>query len=200
MTNIYFIRHAESDYSIRESRVRPLTEKGLADCSLVTELLSNKDVDIVLSSPYKRAVDTLRDFADTYSFEIHTVEGFCEIRSDSSYLVRTIDFSTYMKSLWTDFNYRLGDGESLAECQRRNITALENVLARHKEKNIVIGTHGIALSTIINHYDAAFGYEGFMEMAFIFPWVVKMSFEKNICVGIETIDLPVSAKVRALSN
>jgi len=189
MTHIYFIRHAESDYSVRESRIRPLTEKGLADCGLVTEFLSNKNIDIVLSSPYKRTMDTLQDFASKFSFEIQVIEDFHEIKSDSGYLVRTVDFSEYMKSLWTDFNYRLGDGESLAECQKRNIAAFKKVLTQYEGKNIVIGTHGIALSSIINYYDNTFEYDNYMAMTDICPWVVKMSFDNDDCMGIEKIDL-----------
>jgi 2,3-bisphosphoglycerate-dependent phosphoglycerate mutase len=189
MTVIYFIRHAESDYSVRESRIRPLTEKGLADCSLVSDFLSERNIDVVLSSPYKRAVDTLDDFIQKNNLEIQIVEGFCEQRSDSGYLARTIDFSVYAKNHWEDFNYRLGNGESFFECQKRNIIALENTLSQYNGKNIAIGTHGIALSTIINYYDNTYGYDDFMTMAFIFPWVVKMSFDNNCCVSIEKIDL-----------
>ncbi|MCL2420494.1 MAG: histidine phosphatase family protein [Defluviitaleaceae bacterium] len=189
MTHIYFIRHAESDYSIRKSSIRPLTEKGLADCSLVTDFLHNKNIDIVLSSPYKRTVDTLQDFTNKYNFEMQTIEDFREMRSDSNYRARAIDFATYMKHLWADFNYRLGDGETLAECQNRNIVALEKVLNEYNGKNIAIGTHGIALSAIVNHYDDTFGYEDFMAMAFVFPWVVKMSFDQINCVKIEKIDI-----------
>ena len=43
---------------------RELTEKGLEDRKLVTEFLWNKNIDLVLSSPYKRSVDTIKDFAD----------------------------------------------------------------------------------------------------------------------------------------
>jgi len=189
MTTVYFIRHAESDYSVRESRIRPLTEKGLNDRRLVTEFLIDKNIDIILSSPYKRTVDTLRDFADEYNLEIQTIEDFCEQKSDSGYLHREVDFSTYMKLHWTDFNYKLSDGESLAECQVRNIAALNKVLTQSKGKNIAIGTHGIALSAIINYYDNEFGYEDFMKMAFVFPWVVRMYFNDDRCVCIEKIDL-----------
>ncbi len=62
-TNVYFIRHAESDNTVRDGRIRPLTPKGLADCSLVTNYLNDKNIDMVFSSPFKRAVDTVSDFA-----------------------------------------------------------------------------------------------------------------------------------------
>jgi len=31
MTNIYFVRHCEPDFSIYEDLIRPLTDKGLKD-------------------------------------------------------------------------------------------------------------------------------------------------------------------------
>jgi len=188
MTTIYFIRHAESDYSVRESRIRPLTEKGMADCRLVTKFLSDKNIDIVLSSPYKRSVDTLKDFANKYKFDILEIEDFHEIKSKFEKIAEE-DFSTVMNSLWSDFNYRKHDGESLAECQSRNIAALEKVLTQHEDKNIVIGTHGIALAAIINYYDNTFHFDDFMHMSFIFPWVVKMTFDGINCTNIEKFDL-----------
>lgn len=31
MTTVYFIRHAESDNTVRDGRIRPLTKKGMCD-------------------------------------------------------------------------------------------------------------------------------------------------------------------------
>ena len=184
MTTIYFIRHAESDYSVRNSRIRPLTEKGMADRSLVTKFLNDKNIDIVLSSPYKRAVDTLADFADKHKFDIYEIEDFHEIKSNAGKIPEE-DFSAIVKRFWLDFNYRIQGGESLAECQKRNIEALEKVLDQHSGKNVAIGTHGIALAAILNYYDSSFGFDEHMQMSFIFPWVVKMMFDKNKCIKIE---------------
>lgn len=64
MTEVYFVRHAEPNYDNHEDTTRELTEKGLKDRALVTEFLRDKEIDCVLSSPYKRAVDTVGDFAD----------------------------------------------------------------------------------------------------------------------------------------
>ena len=48
MTKVYFIRHAEPDYSNHDDLLRPLTEKGMQDRKIVTEYLSNKKIDVVL--------------------------------------------------------------------------------------------------------------------------------------------------------
>ena len=61
MTTVYFMRHAEADNTNPDGRNRPLTEKGLTDCELVTDFLSDKKIGAVISSPYKRAIDTIPD-------------------------------------------------------------------------------------------------------------------------------------------
>jgi 2,3-bisphosphoglycerate-dependent phosphoglycerate mutase len=73
--------------------------------------------------------------------------------------------------------------------QERNIAALHGVLARYEGKTVVIGTHGTALSTIINYYDRAYGFADFMAMLYLLPWAVKMEFDENRCVWTEKIDL-----------
>ena len=81
-TNVYFIRHAEPNYDNHDDMTRELSEKGLKDRVLVTEFLKDKQIDAVLSSPFKRAVDTVRDFAEKSGLEIEVVEDFRERRID----------------------------------------------------------------------------------------------------------------------
>ncbi len=37
MTHLYYVRHAQPDYSVHDDLTRPLTEKGMRDCALVTD-------------------------------------------------------------------------------------------------------------------------------------------------------------------
>ncbi|HHW71346.1 MAG TPA: histidine phosphatase family protein [Clostridiales bacterium] len=78
MTRVYFIRHAKPDVSVRDDLTRPLTEGSLNDCRKVTEFLLDKNITKVFLSPYKRAVDTVKDFADTSGLKINIVEDFRE--------------------------------------------------------------------------------------------------------------------------
>ena len=54
MTTIYFVRHAEPNLSNHDDKSRELSSKGLQDRKLVTEYLKDKEIDLVISSPYKR--------------------------------------------------------------------------------------------------------------------------------------------------
>ena len=187
ITTIYFVRHAESNYDTHDDALRELTKKGMTDRMLVTHYLSDKHIDIVLSSPYKRAVDTITPFADSKGLEIKIVDAFRERKINSEWID---DFTAFSKTQWEDFSYKLSGGESLQEVQTRNITALKAVLLEYPGKNIAIGSHGTALSTIIHFYDHSFGYDDFCEMKHIMPWIVSLMFnEDGKCLEIKKLNL-----------
>ena len=186
MTTIYFVRHAEPNYENHDDISREHSNKGLKDRKLVTDFLMDKQIDIVLSSPYKRAVDTIRDFAEKKGLDITIIEGFKERRVDSGWIE---DFNSFCKKQWEDFRYKLSDGECLEEVQNRNILALSRVLEQHRNKNIVVGSHGTALSTIINYFDKTFGYSDFDKNRYLMPWIVEFTFEDKECINIRKYNL-----------
>ncbi len=186
MTTVYFVRHAQPNYDNHDDLLRELTAKGLEDRKLVTKFLSDKNVDIVLSSPFHRSVDTVRHFADLKGLEIGIVEDFRERRIDSVWIE---DFNGFCKKQWEDFTYKLSDGECLLEVQERNVAALNKVLTEHAGKTIVVGSHGTALSTIVNYYDENFGHAEFEKIRGLMPWVVEFTFDGLECVGIKQFNV-----------
>jgi 2,3-bisphosphoglycerate-dependent phosphoglycerate mutase len=186
MTNVYFVRHAEPDFNIHDDIIRPLTVKGKMDAKLVSMYLRDKEIHEVLSSPFLRAIDTVKDFADEVGFSIKIIQDFRERKVDSVWIE---DFVSFTRKQWEDFDFKLSDGESLREVQNRNINALNKVLRLYKGKNIVIGTHGTALSTIINYYQKTYGYNDFEKMRMLMPWIVKMQFMNDECLNVSKIDI-----------
>ncbi|MBQ2061267.1 MAG: histidine phosphatase family protein [Oscillospiraceae bacterium] len=186
MTTVYFVRHAEPNYMNHDDLTRELSAKGLNDRLLVTEFLQSKKIDIVLSSPYKRAVETISDFAQQGGLEILQLDDFRERRVGNGWIE---DFDAFCQRQWSDFSYKLTGGESLQEVQDRNINALLNILKKYPEKNIAIGSHGTALSTIINYFDSSFGYGGFMKIKDLMPWVVQFDFWEINCKSIRMFNL-----------
>ena len=186
MTNIYFIRHAEPNFENHDDMTRELSAKGLKDRELVTKFLMDKQIDAVVSSPFKSAIDTVRDFADKNGMDITVIADFRERRVDSCWIE---DFTSFSKKQWEDFTYKLSDGECLAEVQARNIAALNKLLDDYQDQNVVVGSHGTALSTIINYYDKTFGYDGFHEIRHLMPWVVQFTFGGKELIEIKKYDL-----------
>ena len=186
MTTVYFVRHAEPNYENHDDRTRELSPKGMEDRRLVTKFLSDKKVDVVLSSPYRRAVDTVSEFAESQGLAIRIVEDFRERRIDSEWIA---DFLSFSRAQWADFDYRLLDGEYLREVQERNIRALNSVLEEYQGKTVAVGSHGTALSTIVNYYDRRFGYQEFDKIRALMPWIVRFTFDGKNCVDMKQYDL-----------
>lgn len=187
MTRVYYVRHAQPNYANHNDALRELTPAGLSDRKLVTGFLLDKQIDAIVSSPYRRAVDTVKHFSDASGLGIEIIEDFRERKVDSEWIA---DFTAFSKKQWSDFDYKLTDGECLAEVQARNVNALNGLLNRYRGKNIVIGGHGTALCTIINHYDSTFGYNDFEDMRHKMPWIVEFCFDDvGNCCGIHKHDL-----------
>ena len=182
MTTIYFVRHAQPDYLNHDDMSRELTPQGMEDRKKVTTFLKDKNVNVVLSSPYKRAMDTVRDFANSANLPVISVPDFRERKMDSGW---TEDFDSFCRQQWADFDYKLSDGETLRQVQIRNIAALEKVLDEYAGKVVVVGGHGTAISTVMNYYDPGFGYESFERIRNRMPWVVRMDFDDHECLKIE---------------
>ena len=186
MTTVYFIRHAQSDHSSGNEQTRGLSPQGKADVAAVTEFLRDKPVEAAFSSPYQRAIDTIADYAQKHGIPIRTADGFREWYRQKD---NSVSFEEACRRHWADLDYRYADGESLREVQRRNVTELEGILAACEGKTVIIGTHGMALSTLIHYYDPTFGYSDFARMLPIMPLAVKMTFDGNRCLQIEQIKI-----------
>ena len=184
MTNIYFVRHAESDNNVHDDMNRPLTKKGFNDRSLVFDYFKNIEVSAVFSSPYKRAYDTVAELAAKKGLDVVCIDAFKERRIDGW----IEDFWAYSKRQWDDFDYKILSGESLRETQSRNIEALHELLSSRCDETIVVGTHGTALSTIINYFDNTFSYERFAKIVGSMPWIVHFVFDGDKCLSVNPIN------------
>lgn len=195
MTNIYFVRHAEPDYRIHDDLTRPLTEKGLCDSALVTEYFRDKHVTAVVSSPYLRARATVSGTAEAKGLEVRLIGDLAERRITDGWIG---DFPAYAKRQWDDFDYKLPGGESLNEVQRRNIRALNQLLDFHCGSTVVVGSHGTALSTVINYFDSSFTYERFLQIVDLMPFIVLFAFDGKRLAAVEQVDVFEYSKKRKM--
>lgn len=65
--------------------------------------------------------------------------------------------------------------------QDRNVTALKKILQKNDGRNVVIGTHGTALSSISNHYDSGFNCDSFLCILDWMPYIIELDFENGTC-------------------
>ena len=172
MTRVYFVRHAQSDWRSGSDRERGLTAEGREDAHVVLEFLRNKQVDAFYCSPYRRSMDTVREAAAFYGQAILTDERLRERETVPGGNCREL-----FEKRWADFGWHEPGGESLRSVQERNIAALTEILEANRDRTVVIGTHGTALSTILNHYDPSYDCASFMRIIDWMPFVVELDFD-----------------------
>jgi 2,3-bisphosphoglycerate-dependent phosphoglycerate mutase len=67
--------------------------------------------------------------------------------------------------------------------QKRNIEAILELLNNHKNENIVIGTHGTALSAILNYFEPLYCCDDFLRIIDIMPYIISLDFDGINCIG-----------------
>lgn len=177
MTTVYFVRHAQTDYSNPVDKERVLTKEGLKDRYKVIDFFEregNRDrIFAVYASDYRRAVDTVKPLADTLGLPVIEMTDFRERKVDET----DEDYFAVCKRMWENLDYKLEGGECIHEVQKRNLRGLHQLLQQHPGEIVVVGSHGMALSSLINFYNPAFVYDDFVRIIDIKPWIVEFQFE-----------------------
>ncbi|MEH7122422.1 histidine phosphatase family protein [Bacillus sp. JJ1773] len=171
MTHLYFVRHAHSTYTPDELG-RPLSKKGVVDSHEITELLKEEQIDIVISSPYKRAIQTVEGIAHYFNKEIEMIEDFKERRLTAE---PAEDFTFAITKVWEDDHFSWEGGESNAVAQKRGVDATIQILDKYEGKNIVIGTHGNIMVLIMNYFDNQYDFAFWKNLDM--PDIYKLTFD-----------------------
>lgn len=180
-TNIYFVRHAHSTYTPDELR-RPLSEQGFIDANSVTEVLKTESIDHVISSPYKRAMQTVEGIAKYIGKKIEIEDGLKE-RILSADPVE--DFTESITKVWEDPSFSFEGGESNLIAQKRGIEITFHILEKYKGRNIVIGTHGNIMALIMNYFNDKFDFSFWQELDM--PDIYKLSFDECNLIEVKKI-------------
>lgn len=181
LTHVYMIRHAESPYIQGQEETRSLSEKGWQDAQRVTEILQAEQIDVFVSSPYARAIQTIEAAANQANQEIKLEPGFRERevgawRSEYEHFIKAIEH------LFANREYAFAEGESNAAAGERGSEAFQQVLNLHRGKKIAIGIHGNIMTIIMNHYDPAYDFSFWKTTSM--PDIYKLSFENDQLVDV----------------
>jgi 2,3-bisphosphoglycerate-dependent phosphoglycerate mutase len=156
----YLVRHAHADW--RPDEQRPLSEPGKQDALRVMEMLAGNPINAVISSPYKRAVQTVEPLAAELSLKIQIEERFRERKLGTWSAAR---FGAAVGRTWRDMTFQYPDGESNRAAQQRALVALTELTAVGLGDHCVVGTHGNLLALILNAFDPAIGYDFWSAMS-----------------------------------
>lgn len=159
VTSVYMIRHAESPFIFGQERTRKLSVQGEKDAEKVTALMSNQEIDLIISSPYKRAIQTVEEIAIAKNLEVKIYEDLRERQLKGTYKLPAEEIQQAIKKSYEDPDFNLPGGESVKDVQNRAIPIIKNLLIEYAGQTIVIGTHGNVMTIIMNYFDKEYGYE-----------------------------------------
>lgn len=182
ITHVYFVRHAQPQHDWKEDISCPLTDEGMMDTRKVDETMHDIHLDFAMCSPYKRSMDTIAECVTHHNLELHTDIRFRERESGENGNVQGM-----FQKRWLDFSFHEDGGESLSMVQKRNIEALHDLLNVHTGENLILGTHGTALSTIMNYYYPTFNCNSFLRMIDYMPYIIRLDFIGIECIGSEEL-------------
>lgn len=161
MTNIYIIRHGETDSNIRHTCLGhkdvPLNENGIKQAEELAERLKELKIDIVYSSPLNRAIETINPTAArgicapvTMSFAL--IERDFGIWDDMTFEEIEARYPAEFKAWHEDWTgYKIPEGESSEEVQSRINVFMKKIIDNHRGKNIAVVTHLGTARHIISH-------------------------------------------------
>jgi 2,3-bisphosphoglycerate-dependent phosphoglycerate mutase len=171
LTNVYFVRHAHSTYTPDELN-RPLSEIGKADAEKITQILKKENIDYFISSPYKRAVQTVEGAAHFFSKEVIIENGFKERKLSESPVE---NFDIAITKVWAEPTFFWKGGESNIIAQKRGVETTLKILEKYEGNNIAIGTHGNIMVLIMNYFDENYGFNFWRELDM--PDIYKLTID-----------------------
>lgn len=164
---LYFIRHGETNWNCKrkmqgESDI-PLNENGRKFAELTREGLGSLKFDIVISSPYKRALETAQIITGSDNTPYFIDSRIREITWGdwdglSPAEISKLGFEDRFKLFYTDpFSFQgAPGGETIQQVCKRGKEFYEDLIQKKEfqDKTILIATHGCAVRGILNHlYD-----------------------------------------------
>lgn len=184
-TFIYMVRHGHSPKEGNE-RTRGLTEKGETDARQLAAILKAEAVNVVTSSPYARSIRTVEKLAHQLGEEIIVFEDLKErVFTLEDERISDRKLLPLLEKSFVDFNYSFEGGESNAECQKRAIKALKEILSVYKEKKVVIGTHGAVMTLMMAFYDNKYDLKFLQSTSK--PDIYKMEFKDQTLLNVQRL-------------
>lgn len=151
---IIAVRHCKASGQEHDA---PLTEEGFHQAEELARFLEGHRFDCVISSPFKRAVDTIKPYAELTHTEIKTDERLAE-RILSTQTDPDWDWRFHLERTYKEEHLTFPGGESTFEAKQR-VRSLIKELKEAGHRSVLLVTHGNLMSLLINLYDPSFGFK-----------------------------------------
>ncbi|PEK99430.1 histidine phosphatase family protein [Bacillus toyonensis] len=184
-TFIYMVRHGDSPKFGKEE-TRELTEKGKLDVQRITDALQGEEIDVVISSPYKRSILTVQQLAKQIGQEVIVFEDLKErIFIAEEERMSDKELFPLIEKSFIDPNFALMGGESNVDCQKRAIKVLKELLNTYRGQKVVLGTHGAVMTLMMGYYESKYNFNFLLQTSK--PDIYRMEFNGQELVEVKRL-------------
>jgi len=161
MSLLLLIRHGENDYTKthklagRLPKVH-LNEQGQKQAQALANALTHVPIKALYSSPLERAMETAKPIAESLGLTIQKEKGLLETNVgdwQGKSLKRLYLYKHWKVVQRAPSRAQFPNGETFYECQNRIVSAIDGILANHKQKDIVACVfHADPIKLAVAHY------------------------------------------------
>ena len=157
MTTLILVRHAQSapDRALPE-REWPLSELGRQQAADLAPVLAGLGVDVLASSPFVRAIATIKPYADAAGLPIAVDQDLRE-RALGGWLETTEEVEAAIRNMHADLDFRLEGGETGRACLARFEAALARLVAANPGRTIAAAAHGGVIGHLLSSHETLEG-------------------------------------------
>ena len=172
---LYFIRHGQTDWN-KDMRMQgqsdiPLNENGRESAIEAGKTLANTHIDLAFSSPLKRAKETAEILLEGRNIPLYEDQRIQEISFGSYEGMSCVDKTKEENLAFQKFFQDTGnyippeDAESVEQLYERTGEFLKSLeeSKKLKDKNLLISTHGAAMTAMLNRMRGSLSVEHFWK-------------------------------------
>lgn len=160
MKNIFVVRHGETNFNKNGKYLGkadiPLNAVGIAQAKHLAEEASGLNIEVIYSSPLKRAIETVGFIRQ---------KNNCKIIIDNHFIERSLGVyeglnkdeaknkypDLYARNITRIFNDAPPNGETINEVIKRVFIGVDEIKKQNNFSNVLISTHGF-VTKVINKY------------------------------------------------
>lgn len=160
-TTLYFVRHGETDYNryrvMQGRRINSsLNELGRRQAEALAQRFADESLDAIYTSSLRRAIETA-DALSKHHPEVprYRLSGLDEmswgVYEGEPWSDRLQSMLETMYARWNagDYDFRVEEGESIYEVQRRARGAVDRILEAHTGETVLVVSHGRLLRVLL---------------------------------------------------
>ncbi|WP_258311586.1 histidine phosphatase family protein [Terrilactibacillus laevilacticus] len=137
------------------------TTLGRQQARRLADLFPKKKIDHVITSPYKRALQSIEPLAERKSLKINIDNRLVERKLSNQDLP---DWLEKLEASFNNMNVYYSGGESSREAMNRGMGVINDILKESYQSTIVV-THGNLMALIIRYFQRDFGFEGWLNLS-----------------------------------